>query len=340
MHFARAEYLNLLWGIPILALLLAWSARRRRRALERMISPALAPLLAPEFSRRKAALRAVLLLGFFSAGIVALARPQWGARLETVRRHGVDVIVALDTSFSMNAEDIPPSRLEKAKSEIRGFIRRLRGDRIGLVLFAGSAVVQCPLTLDYGAANLFLDAVNTQIIPEPGTALAAAIKTAASAFSSKERKYKVLLVFTDGEDLEGEVDAAIRQARDQGVVIYTVGVGTPEGRPIPVRDEKGDVVEYRKDSDGQIVLSRLDERTLAEIATGTGGRYYRASTAEGELDAIYDDVGKLEKKELESRLFQNFEDRFQYPLALGLLCLAAELWISERRRPPRAEAAR
>jgi len=340
MYFARSEYLYLLWGLPLAAVLLAWSLRRRRRMLERLISPALVPLLAGELSRAKAAFRAVLVIGFFAAGIVALARPQWGARLETVRRHGVDIVVALDTSFSMNAEDVAPSRLEKAKSEVRSFLRKLRGDRIGLVLFAGSALVQCPLTLDYGAASLFLDAVNTQVIPEPGTALAPAITTATSAFSSRERKYKVLVVFTDGEDLQGEIESAVRQARDQGVIIYTVGIGTPEGRPIPVRDEKGDVVEYRKDQSGQIVLSRLDERRLAQIAIETGGRYFRASTTEGELDAIYDEVARLEKKELESKLFQNLEDRFQYPLSVALLCLVGELWISERRRIRRPEATR
>ena len=332
MHFARPELLNLLWGMPLLGLFFAWSLRRRRKALERLISPSLAGALTAEFSRRRAIARAVLELGFFALAVLALARPQWGARLETVRRHGVDVVVALDTSYSMNAEDVAPSRLEKAKSEVRSLIRRLKGDRIGLVVFSGSAVVQCPLTLDYGAANLFLDAVAAGMVPEPGTALAPAITTATSAFSSKERKYKVLVVVTDGEDLEGEVDTAARSAKEQGVVIFTVGVGTPEGRPIPVRDEKGDVVEYRKDPNGQVVLSRLDERTLARVALETGGRYYRATTSEGELEAIYDEVSRFEKKELESKLFQNFEDRFQYPLSIAVALLIVRLSMSERRR--------
>jgi Ca-activated chloride channel family protein len=335
MHFARPEYLNLLWGIPLLAVFFAWSVRNRRKALERLVSPALATSLTNEFSRRRAIARAVLELGFFALGVLALARPQWGARLETVRRHGVDVVVALDTSYSMNAEDVPPSRLEKAKSEVRSLIRRLKGDRIGLVVFSGAAVVQCPLTLDYGAANLFLDAVAAGMVPEPGTALAPAITTATSTFSSKERKYKVLVVVTDGEDLEGEVDTAARSAKEQGVVIFTVGVGTPEGRPIPVRDDRGDVVEYRKDPSGQVVLSRLDERTLARVALETGGRYYRATTSEGELEAIYDEVSRLEKKELESKLFQNFEDRFQYPLSIAVALLIARLAMGEKRRRTR-----
>jgi Ca-activated chloride channel homolog len=333
MHFARSEYLQLLWAVPALALFFVFSFRSRRRRLERLISPTLAPQLTREFSRAKAVLRAVLLLGFFTFSVLALARPQWGTRLETVRRRGVDIIVALDTSYSMNAEDVAPTRLGKAKSEIRALIRKLKGDRIGLVSFAGTALVQCPLTLDYGAAALFLDVANTETIPEPGTSLAAAIDVANSAFLAKERKYKILIMVTDGEDLEGQVDEAYEKAREAGIIIYTLGIGTPEGRPIPVRDARGDVVEYHKDPSGQVVISSLDERALARIATATGGRYFRATTTEGELDELYGEISQFEKKELESRLFQNYEDRFQYPLALALLFLAAGLWISEKRPP-------
>jgi Ca-activated chloride channel family protein len=282
----------------------------------------------------------MLLTGFFGFGILALARPQWGTRLDTVRRQGVDVIAALDTSYSMQAEDVAPDRLEKAKSEIRGLIGRLKGDRIGLVAFAGTAVVECPLTLDYGAATLFLDVADTGMIPEPGTSLAAAIQTATSAFIAKETKYKVLVIFTDGEDLEGQVQAAVEKARNAGVIIYTVGIGSPEGKPIPVRDEKGDIVEYRKDPDGQVVISRLDERSLAQIASETVGEYFRATTSESELDQIYDEISRMEKKQLESRLYQNFEDQFQYPLALAIFCLVAEVLISERRRPGQGWLAR
>jgi Ca-activated chloride channel homolog len=340
MHLVRSEYLNLLWALPVLGGFFLWSFRRRRRKLEAFISPALIGQLTSEFSLPKAIARTLLLTGFFIFGILALARPQWGMRLDTVRRQGVDVIAALDTSYSMSAEDVAPSRLEKAKSEIRGLIRRLKGDRIGLVAFAGTAIVQCPLTLDYGAAELFLDVANTEIIPEPGTSLAAAIQTATAAFVAKETKYKVLVILTDGEDLEGQVEAAIRKARDAGVVIYPVGVGSPEGRPIPVRDPKGDIIDYRKDADGQVVVSKLDERSLAEIAAETGGKYLRATTSENELDQIYDDVSRMEKKQLESKLYQNFEDQFQVPLAMAILCLFIEAWLSERRRPGQGWRAR
>jgi len=340
MNLVDSEYLGLLWILPLLGAFFLWSFRRRRRRLETLIAPALIPRLTREFHRPKVIVRALLLTGFFAMGILSLARPQWGMRQETVQQQGVDVLVALDTSYSMNAEDVAPNRLEKAKSEIRGLMGRLKGDRIGLIAFAGTAVVQCPLTLDYGAASLFLDIADTETIPEPGTSLAAAIQTATSAFIAKERKYKVLVIITDGEDLEGQVQTAIDKAREGGVITYTVGVGSPEGRPIPVRDMKGDIIEYRKDPEGQVVVSRLDERALAQIASETGGRYFRATTSEGELDRIYDDISRMEKKQLESRLYRNFEDQFQYPLALAILFLVAEAWMSERRRPGQGWLAR
>ncbi len=332
MHFARAEYLYLLWLIPMLAACFFWSFHNRRKRLERFASPRLAPRLTPEYSRARAVIRTFLLICFFVFTILALARPQWGTRLETVRRRGVDIIVALDASYSMNAEDVAPSRLAKAKAETRSLMGKLRGDRLGLVTFAGRAVVQCPLTLDYGAVSLFLDTASTETIPDPGTSLASAITTANSAFIAKERKYKILVIMTDGEDLEGQIDSAVERAREAGVIIYTVGVGSSEGQPIPVRDAKGDIIEYHKDPGGQVVISRLDERSLAEIASRTGGRYFRATTGEGELDDIYSEISQMEKKELESKLFQNFEDRFQYPLTLAVLCLVFEAFITERRR--------
>jgi Ca-activated chloride channel family protein len=233
----------------------------------------------------------------------------------------------------MNTEDIAPNRIERAKGEIRSLLEKSEGDRIGLIGFSGSATVQCPLTLDHGAINLFLDSASTGMIPEPGTSLASAIETATSAFVAKERKYKVLILFTDGEDLEGQVDKAVQKAKEGGVIIYAVGIGTLQGKPIPIRDAKGDVVELRKDQDGHVVMSALDEKSLAAIADQTGGRYFRATASGNEMEALYKDTSGLEKKELESRLQQNYEDRFQYPLALAIIFLALECWLSERRKP-------
>ena len=332
MRFATPLYLNFLWAVPVLGFIALWSLTSRKKRLRQFISRSLEGQLTDEFSFGKAIMRSFLLLGFFTFAILALARPQWGARLENFRRRGVDVIAALDTSYSMNAEDVAPNRLIKGKSEIKTLMGKLKDDRIGLVAFAGTALVQCPLTLDNGAVSLLLDVMDTETVPEPGTSLAAAIDTATSSFIGREKKYKVLILFTDGEDLEGQVESAIRKAKDAGVIIYTVGIGTQEGKPIPVRDPKGDIVEYRRAPDGQVVVSRLDERSLAQVATATGGRYFRATTAENETDELSEDIAKLDKKDLESRLFQNFEDRYQYPLALAVLFLGLEAWISERRR--------
>jgi len=335
MQFARPEFLNLLWALPALGAFIYWSFRMRRRRLEKIVGSALAPRLTEQFSRGKAILRAIFLIGFFLFGILAAARPQWGTRLESVHRHGIDLIAALDTSYSMNTEDVAPNRIEKGKGEIRHLMQKLEGDRVGLVTFSGAAVVQCPLTLDQGAIELFLDIADAGMLPEPGTSLASAIETATSAFIEKERKYKVLILFTDGEDLEGQVEQAIRKAKEAGVVIYTVGIGSPQGKPIPIRDSKGDVIEYRKGPDGKVVVSSLDERSLAEIASETGGRYFRATTSENEINALAGDIAGLEKKELESKLFQNFEDKFQYPLAVAILFLIGEAWLSEKRKPGR-----
>jgi Ca-activated chloride channel homolog len=332
MHFARPEYLNLLWAIPALGLFFYWSFRNRRRKLEKIIGRSLSHRFTEDFSRGKAILKALLLMGFFIFGILSVSRPQWGTRLQTVRRHGVDIIAALDASYSMNAEDIAPNRLEKAKGEIRRLVQKSEEDRIGLIGFAGAAFVQCPLTLDHGAIHLFLDAAVTGMIPDPGTSLSSAIDTATSAFIEKERKYKVLVLFTDGEDLEGQADKAVSKAKEAGVVIYAVGIGTSKGAPLPIRGAKGDV-EYRKDPDNNVVVSRLDEISLAEIAERTGGKYFRATNSENEIQELYNDISGLEKKELESKIMQSYEDRFQYPLALAVFFLIAESCIGEKRKP-------
>jgi len=332
MRFANPEYLHLLWGLPAIGLFFFLAFRSRRKRLESMVGTTLAPALSDEFSRGKAIWRALLLIAFFAFGVMAASRPQWGTKLQMVHRQGVDIIVALDTSYSMNTEDIAPNRLEKAKGEIRRFLQKSEGDRIGLVCFSGTGMVQCPLTLDHGAINLFLDSASAGMIPEPGTSLASAIESATAAFIAKERKYKVLVLFTDGEDLEGQVNRAVARAKEAGVIIYAVGIGTSRGMPIPIRDAQGDIVEYRKDPDGKVVMSSLDEKSLAQIAANTGGRYFRATTSESEIDELYDDISGLEKKEFESRLFQNYEDRFQYPLAFAILFLAAECWTSEKKR--------
>ncbi len=277
-------------------------------------------------------LKAALLILCLFFITVALARPQIGTKIEEVKREGVDILVAVDVSLSMNAQDIQPSRLEKAKHEVASLLKRLRGDRIGIIAFAGDAFLQCPLTLDYGAARMFMDALEPGIIPDPGTAIDRALELALRSFENRERKYKVLILITDGEHHGGDLKPLIDQAEREGVVIYTVGIGSPEGVPIPIYDEYGRQIGFKKDRSGKVVTSKLDELTLEKIALQTGGKYYRASGSEQELDKIYDEISKMEKKELGSVKYTQFEERFQYFLFLAMLCLVIEMLIPERRR--------
>ncbi len=331
-RFANTELLYLLVLVPLLGIFFIYAARQRRRALNRFGSKELVEKLSSSVSRSRRAWKEFLLLITLTLLIITLARPQLGTRLLNVKREGQDIIIALDVSASMLAEDIKPNRLEKAKHEISTLIDRLEGDRVGLVAFAGRAFVQCPLTLDYGAARMFLAALTPDIIPVPGTALALAIQTSAAAFEEKERKHKILILITDGEDHEGEPLKAAQEAAKQGVIVYTVGLGSPEGVPIPVIDATGNRSGFKKDEQGQVVMTKLDEVTLEKIALETGGKYYRASPGEVELGKIYDDISAMEKKNLASRQFAQFEDRFQFLLGLALLLLMVELFLPERRR--------
>ena len=285
--------------------------------------------LSESVSRGRQVAKAVLVVLAVLFMALALARPQIGTRLEEVKREGVDIFVALDVSKSMLAEDIKPSRLAKAKHEISKFIDMLRGDRIGLIVFAGEAFVQCPLTLDYGAAKTFLNIMDPSLIPEPGTNLSAAIGTAMKSSESQERKYKVLVLVTDGEDHGDNVMQAAEVAEREGVVIYTVGIGSTKGVPIPIYDRRGNK-ELKKDRRGEIILTKLDQFTLEKIALTTNGKYYQSITGETRLEKIYEEIAKMEKKELASMKFTQYEDRFQYVLIFAIIFLVLELLLSER----------
>jgi len=286
--------------------------------------------LAASVSRRRRTWKTIYLLLALLTTVLALARPQYGRKLRMVQRKGIDIVIALDTSDSMLAEDIKPNRLERAKQEISSLIDRLRGDRVALVAFAGEAFVQCPLTSDYGAAKMFLDIIDQSI--EPGTAIGQAIRTSTAIFQDKERKYKAIILITDGEDHRSDPLAAAEQAAQEGVRIYPIGVGSPGGVPIPIRDERADLVEYKKDRHGETVLSRLDEITLQRIALKTGGRSYRATTGEMELESILEELEGMEKKELASREYDLREDRYQYFVLATVILLAAEAALGDRKR--------
>lgn len=327
MNWGNPAWLQLLWLVPVLAFFLWWSRRRNRRIQDRLLSPLMSGRLVHQVSLRR---RRIALWLFFLAIVtlaMALARPQWGTRMENITRRGVDVILAVDTSLSMDSTDITPSRLERAKYLMKNLIDRLGENRVGVVSFAGSAYLQCPLTLDHSAARMFLELMDTHAVATPGTDLGEAIRTAAAAFPRQEKKFKVLVLLTDGEDHEGSIEAAVEEAKQSGLIIHCLGIGTPAGQPIPMRDEQGNTGGYKKDAQGNVVVSRLDENALQRIAEASGGKYYFAGADMAGLSGLFDEIGGMDKKELESRMVRNYEDRFPWFLALALLLLAAETMI-------------
>jgi Ca-activated chloride channel family protein len=332
IRFANENLLYLLALIPVFIFFYYLVFRWKRAAMQRFGNLELVKKLSLSASRKRQIWKVALLVAAMFFAILALARPQVGSKLEEVKREGVDLMIAIDVSASMNAQDIQPSRLDKARHAIGTMLDKLQGDRVGIIAFAGTAFVQCPLTLDYGAAKMFLEYLEPGMIPEPGTNLVAAIESAMKSFSATERKFKVLVLITDGEVTNDEDPLKMAEAAErEGVVIYTVGIGSPQGVPIPEYNERGVQTGFKKDRNGEVVVTKLDEVTLEKIALQTGGKYYRASSAESELDRIYDAIAAMEKKDLASLKFSQYEDRFQWPLGMALLLLVIEWHISERR---------
>src|SRR6185295_4936165 len=263
-----------------------------------------------------------------------------GMKTETVNRRGVDVMIAVDTSLSMLSEDMKPNRLAQARSAILGLFDLLEGDRVGLVAYAGTAYVACPLTLDYSAAAMFVDVLDTDLLPVQGTAIAAAIRAATSAFRQGERRYKVLVLLSDGEDHEGDVMAAARDAGAAGITIFTIGVGGPNGEPIPLRNERGDIIGYKEDRNHRKVTSRLGESDLEAIALATGGRYFRSTPDGIELQRVYEEISRMDQRTSSGRMLSVYEERYQIPLLAALILLALEAALSDRRRDAAAPAKR
>jgi Ca-activated chloride channel homolog len=333
MRFAEPYNFIFMVGVLLLGLFIFWALSRKKKMLQRFGDLPLLMRMSPYISFARQRTKGILLILAMALVVVALARLQFGTHLEMLKREGIDIIVALDVSNSMLAEDIKPNRMEKAKQELRSIVDRLKGDRIGLIVFAGEAFVQCPLTLDYGAAKMLLSSVDNTSVSIQGTSIKAAIEEARKSFEQKERSHKVLLLLTDGEDLEGGADKEAEEARKDGIRVYTIGIGNPAGQPIPLFDRNGNQIGFKKDEDGQVVISKLDENTLQKIALSTGGKYYNVSAGEMELDRIFEDISKMEKKEQEGTLVTQYDDRYQWPLALALLLVIAEFFVPERKRP-------
>jgi len=328
IRFAHSSYLYLLYLIPLLGVLYWYTLRKQNNILKKFADSKLHNVLFPLRSKIKSPLKFGITLFAIALIIVALANPQIGTKIEEVKQIGIDVYILLDVSRSMAAEDIKPSRLEKAKFEIAQLIQKLQGDRIGLVIFAGQAYIQFPLTSDYSAANLFLNAVDFNSVPQPGTAIGPALELALKSFPYDDETKKAIVIITDGEDHEGNIDEAIEEAKSKGVSIYSIGFGSPAGAPIPIYDDAGAQRGYKKDNEGNIVLTKLDEAILLSISAKSGGKYYRGSNNQDELQMIYQDLANIQQTEYGSKKVTEYEDKFQYFLFPAILILFAEFFIS------------
>jgi Ca-activated chloride channel homolog len=327
MRFEHPQILNLLFALPLLGLFFWWAFRRKRRLLERFANVRVIDRLIASTSQRKQVAKAAGLVAAQALLIVALARPQWGAVTRPIERKGVDLLVAIDTSRSMLARDVPPDRLTRAKHELQGLIRRVQGDRVGIVPFAGTAFVACPLTLDYGLAMDILDTININSVPVQGTAIGTAIKTATDTFQRTARGQRVLVLLTDGEDQGTDPVGEAEKAAKEGVIIYTIGIGSREGNPIPTDGS------LKKDAEGNPVNSRLDSDTLQKIALKTGGKYIEGKPGgELELDEIYSSINQLQKSLQESKSYTIYEERFAWFLLPAILILVWELLQNDRKR--------
>lgn len=330
LRFENINYLYLLWLIGLFILLFWLAARWRNRALLSLGEISLIQRLAPHHSKSKKVLKFIFIIGGFFFIIIGLANPQIGTKLEEIKRKGVDIIIALDVSNSMLAEDIKPHRLESAKLSIAHLIDELHEDRIGIIVFAGDAYTQLPLTADYAASRLFLNTINTDVVPVQGTAIGAAVKLAIKSFAKGEDKHKALIIITDGENHEDDAISETKNAVAEGIIVHTIGMGLPEGAPIPVYNNNLHT-GFRKDKENKVVISQLNESMLQEIADLGKGKYIRATNRQDELSIILDEISMMEKKQFEAKIFTDYQDRFQYFIAIALLLLIIETIISERK---------
>ncbi|MCD8313787.1 MAG: VWA domain-containing protein [Bacteroidales bacterium] len=325
INFAHAQYLLLLLIIPLLFIFYAVKVRLQKRRIRNLGDERLVGEIMPSRSRSKGWVRITLLALAFFFFIIGLARPQIGAKLKEQRTKGVEIMLCLDVSNSMLAEDYSPNRLERAKLAISKLVETLREDRIGLIVFAGSSYVQLPITTDYVSAKMFLSSINTSSVPVQGTAIGDAITTAIRSFSAQSEKSRAIIVITDGENHEDDAVAAAKQAASMGIRVYTIGVGSAEGQPIPI---DGGLL---KDKDGNIVVTRLDEQALVDIADAGDGKYVRAGNSEFGLGPIVNDIKNMDAEEFNSVVFEEFDEQYMYFFGIALIFFVIEMLVGDRR---------
>ena len=323
-------YFYLLAALPLLVLVLLWIWFWRRKTQKKFADSTLLKKLSPNASFLKATLKIIVLGLAITCLSFALVNPKIGTKIETVKREGVDVVFALDVSKSMLAEDIAPNRLEKSKQLITQIVNSLAGDRIGIIGYAGSAFPQVPITTDFSSAKLFLSTMDTDMVSSQGTAITDAISMAQTYYNDEEQTNRVLFIVSDGEDHEGNVASVVEEAAGLGIKIYTIGVGTENGAPIPIK-QNGILQFYKRDENNQQVLTKLNEETLIEIASKGKGTYINGSNTKDVIEAVTAILNGMDKKEFEAKQFTDFKDQFQWFLGGAIFLLFLDVFLLERK---------
>jgi Ca-activated chloride channel family protein len=328
-RFENIEFIYLLVLIPVLLVVFIIGRKIRKRSLKRFGEPDILNQLMPFLSVNRPVVKFLFILIALVFIILGMARPQFGSKLEEIKRKGIEIVIALDVSNSMLAEDIQPNRLEKAKQAIERLVEKLADDKIGLIVFAGNAYVQIPITNDYASAKMFLSSINTQIVPKQGTSIGSAIDLGMNSFSPDNEASKALIIITDGEDHEDDVVSMAKEAAEKGIVIHVIGVGTPDGSPIPVYS--GGQRSFRKDREGNTVITKLNEKILREITSAGNGSYIRATNSRLGLNMLFDQISAMEKQEMDIRKYSEYDEKFQYMIGLALILIFLDFMLLERK---------
>ena len=324
------QYIYFLFIVPLLWVIYALLVRWKRKTQISFAKPELLELLSPNRSKFKPTFKIILLSLSIVSLILGLMNPKIGTQLETVKREGVDIVFAMDVSRSMLAEDIAPNRIEKSKRLVSAIINQLASDRVGIIAYAAQAVPQLPITTDYAAAKMFLQALNTDMLSSQGTALDSAIDLAGTFFDDEDQTNRVIFLISDGEDHSEEASNAASRAAKLGIKIFTFGVGTESGAPIPLK-RNGIIESYKKDSDGEVVITKLNQNILQNIAASTGGIYQDGNKTQKVLDFVSEQLKAMDKKEFEAKKFVSFKDRFQAFLLAALIFLLIDLFLFETK---------
>lgn len=328
-RFEEPAYLYLLLLLPVLAVFYLYSNYRRRKAIKEFGDPELLAALMPEVSKYRPDVKFWLVCTALGLFAILLARPQFGSKLETVKRQGVEVMIALDISNSMLAQDVQPSRLAKAKRLVAQLVEKMQNDKVGMIVFAGDAFTQLPITSDYISAKMFLESIDPSLISKQGTAIGAAINLGIKSFTPQEGVGRTLIVITDGENHEGGALEAAKAAAEKGIQVNVLGVGFPEGAPIPIPGTN----EYRKDRNNEVIVTRLNEQMCQEIAKNGKGIYARVDNTNNAQKIIAKEIDKMAKSDVETQVFTEFNEQFQAVAWIILILLLVEMLVLERKNP-------